>query len=132
MLYLSFGVATAALVVVEVLRLFRVPPLGRLLHHFMAPYTDDRDDGPLILTHIYLLLGCAIPLWLCGAGSPDGHAASAGFQRGFNRYGLSSYAGIVSLGIGDAAVCGMLAGVLVLRVGFCLWVWAACGWRFTA
>lgn len=30
----------------------------------MKTYLDQRDAGMVILTHAYLLLGCAIPLWL--------------------------------------------------------------------
>ena len=31
---------------------------------FMERFRDEKDPGPLLLTHIYLLLGCAIPVWL--------------------------------------------------------------------
>ena len=34
------------------------------MHRYLSPLTDQRDSGPLILTHIYLLTGCALPLWL--------------------------------------------------------------------
>ena len=27
-------------------------------------FLDDKDSGPLILTHVYLLLGFAVPLWI--------------------------------------------------------------------
>lgn len=63
---------------------------------------DARDEGPLILTHLYLLLGCAIPLWLSGAGVQDVSLGST--ARGTNQAGLAAFAGIVSLGVGDAAV----------------------------
>lgn len=102
LLYLSFGIATAVLLLVEYIRLFRVPPLGKALHGFMSAYLDHRDDGPLILTHIYLLLGCAIPVWMCGSG-PTARPLHGG-QTTWGVGGLAPYAGIISLGVGDAAV----------------------------
>lgn len=47
----------------EVLRIFRVPPFGMHLQRFIEPFIDRRDQGAAVLTHIYLLLGCAIPIW---------------------------------------------------------------------
>ena len=35
-----------------------------MFHSYLSPFTDKRDSGPLILTHVYLLTGCALPLWL--------------------------------------------------------------------
>lgn len=52
-----------AFVLSEVLRIFRVPPFGAHLQQFMEPFVDRRDEGVAVLTHIYLLLGCAIPIW---------------------------------------------------------------------
>jgi dolichol kinase len=86
-LSLSFGVATALLLFLEYVRACRVPPLGVWLHAFMRSYTDQRDEGVAILTHLYLLLGCALPVWICPADDT----------------GLAPYAGIIILGAGDAA-----------------------------
>lgn len=52
-----------AFVLSEVLRIFRVPPFGAHLQQFMEPFVDRRDQGVAVLTHMYLLLGCAIPIW---------------------------------------------------------------------
>ena len=35
-----------------------------MLHSYLSSLTDHRDSGHLILTHVYLLAGCALPLWL--------------------------------------------------------------------
>jgi hypothetical protein len=35
-----------------------------MFHSYLSPFVDQRDSGPLILTHVYLLVGCALPVWL--------------------------------------------------------------------
>ncbi|KAI8981823.1 hypothetical protein BDF20DRAFT_912064 [Mycotypha africana] len=84
-LQLAFGVAFSAFIYLEYLRYFAVWPWGKNLHVFLTEFIDNRDLGPVILSHIYLLLGCATPVWL---GSSNV---------------LASLSGILSLGFGDAA-----------------------------
>ena len=84
---LSFGVSTALLLFLEYVRACRMPPLGEWLHGFMRSYTDSRDEGVAILTHLYLLVGCALPVWICPAGEAS----------------LAPFAGVLILGAGDAA-----------------------------
>jgi len=83
---LSFGFACGILLLLEYVRICRVPPFGNWLHIYLTSYTDSRDQGPVILTHIYLLVGCAFPLWVF----PDGAS-------------LAPFAGLIILGAGDAA-----------------------------
>ncbi|CAG8530412.1 1392_t:CDS:10 [Diversispora eburnea] len=73
-MHLAFSVAFAALIYLEYLRYFAVYPLGKKLHIFLCEFLDYRDIGPCILSHIYLLVGCA----------------------------GSNLSGILTLGIGDA------------------------------
>ncbi|KAF0695177.1 Aste57867_13984 [Aphanomyces stellatus] len=89
MLRLSYGVAVAVFLVVECVRALSVPPFGRPIALFMRVYLDHRDEGRLVLSHIYLLLGCALPLWIQSA------APSASTI-------LIANAGVLALGIGDA------------------------------
>ncbi|KAJ0412872.1 hypothetical protein ATCC90586_002502 [Pythium insidiosum] len=88
MLALSYGVALAAFCLVECVRAVSLPPLGEHVAAFVKPFIDHREGGRVILTHTYLLLGCAMPLWL--AHRRD--AANA----------LASNAGVLALGVGDA------------------------------
>ena len=46
------------------MRLLRVQPFGEAIHSAFQVFLDAKDAGSLVLTHIYLLLGCSIPLWL--------------------------------------------------------------------
>lgn len=64
------------------------------------PFRDNRDVGAVILTPIYLLLGCALPMWVA-------HAILPRVPIGIVT--LPSLAGLLSLGIGDtaAALFGM-------------------------
>ncbi|PSS14024.1 Dolichol kinase [Actinidia chinensis var. chinensis] len=96
---LAFGVALAGFLVLEIIRVWRVWPLGQLVHQFMNAFTDHRDSDLLIVSHFSLLLGCALPIWM---------------SSGFNDRPLAPFAGILSLGIGDtmASMVGHKYGVL--------------------
>lgn len=102
-LRLAYAASFALLVTLELVRAARLGPLSQALQRFIAPQIDHRDAGPLALTHIYLLLGCAIPSWL----TP--HAASASSS---SLAPLAPLAGVLILGVGDtaASVWGTLAG----------------------
>ena len=54
-------------------------------------FIDNRDNGPLILTHFSLLLGCATPIWML-------------HDTGDERAVLGRLAGICSIGMGDSFV----------------------------
>ncbi|XP_010425937.1 PREDICTED: dolichol kinase EVAN [Camelina sativa] len=96
---LAFGAALAVFVALEIIRIWRIHPLGEPLHQFMNAFTDHRDSEHLIVSHFSLLLGCALPIWM---------------SSGFNDRALSPFAGILSLGIGDtmASMVGHKYGVL--------------------
>ena len=50
------------------MRYFAIYPFGAALHVFMNEFLDHRDSGTAILSHFYLLTGCAGSLWLDGYG----------------------------------------------------------------
>lgn len=87
-LYLASVAALAVLVVLELVRVYHVPPLGTILEQHFFVFLDQQDSGGLILTPVYLLIGCSLPLWF--SHSINGHAD------------LKVYAGIISIGVGDA------------------------------
>ncbi|KAM7502161.1 hypothetical protein LguiB_001065 [Lonicera macranthoides] len=96
---LAFGAALAIFLVLEIIRVWRIWPLGHIVHQFMNAFTDHRDSDLLIVSHFSLLLGCALPIWM---------------SSGFNDRPLAPFAGILSLGIGDtmASMVGHKYGVL--------------------
>ena len=64
LLALSLGIAAAALIAAEVLRVGRAPWIGPRIHGFMTAFIDSRDQGLLLISHFSLLIGMAVPLWL--------------------------------------------------------------------
>ena len=48
----------------QLLRYFRMWPGGEGLHASLLPLLDSQDSGPLLLSHLYLLLGISLPLWV--------------------------------------------------------------------
>ncbi|XP_072518030.1 dolichol kinase [Salminus brasiliensis] len=105
LLHLAAVVCLAAFLFLELVRFFRIRPLGAPLRRMLTLFLDERDSGPLILTHIYLLLGVSLPVWLTpGPCTPKGGLGGAG--------GLVPYAGVLAVGIGDtvASVFGSTVG----------------------
>ena len=95
-LRLSYSIAFALLVVAELARMACIEPVAGALNKFNGQYLDARDRGSMVLSHLYLLLGCAIPAWI-GGGSTGS---------------LAPYAGVLVLGVGDAmaSIAGRIYG----------------------
>ncbi|KAJ6577375.1 hypothetical protein B0H19DRAFT_1207859 [Mycena capillaripes] len=96
--HLAFSVAFALFVFAEYVRYFAIYPLGAAVHRFMAEFLDTKDGGTAILSHFYLLTGCAGALWLEGPSR------------------LLQFTGVLVLGIGDA-----LASIVGKRHGRHAW-----------
>jgi dolichol kinase len=89
------SLATSLFLLAEFIRHFEVPPLGRHLGTFFSIFTDERDTrGPLVVSHIFLLVGCAVPVWmsLFTGDSP------------INALPIEGFSGVLCLGCGDAMV----------------------------
>jgi dolichol kinase len=103
LLPLALAGAFLGFLALEIIRLGDIPlPFGveRPIQRFMALFVDERDtQGELYVTHITLLLGLAVPIWL---GSD-----------------LEAFAGIIMTGVGDAlaSVVGSLCGQRTIAVG---------------
>ncbi|KAG8962362.1 hypothetical protein FRC05_005369 [Tulasnella sp. 425] len=82
--HLAFSAAFALFIFVEYVRYFALYPFSAQVHVFMNEFIDDKDSGTAILSHFYLLTGCAGPIWLEGPSK------------------LLEYTGVLTLGIGDA------------------------------
>lgn len=92
LLFIASTIALAAFLFLEAVRLYDIGGVGGLLNSSMAGFLDEKDQGSLILTHTYLLVGCSLPVWIL----PVTAAKSA-------QEILVLSSGIISLGVGDAA-----------------------------
>lgn len=105
---LSFAIAIALFLALEYIRMSGAPPLAEPLSAYLRLYTDSRDAGPLITTHIYLLLGCALPL----LATPGADAWDLRLPHEV----LPPLAGVLALGVGDS-----VASYVGTRVGRTCW-----------
>lgn len=107
LLYVSAGMLLAVFVLLEAARLVRVWPVHAALQSVVGTFMDEKDAGGwVVLTPVYLLCGCAMPLWLHPFGCELGDWAGSGQV-------MAMAAGVLSVGIGDAAasVCGSIWGM---------------------
>lgn len=115
---LALAIVLAIFLLLDLLRASQLPPLSKPITNFLHPYTDGRDHcGPVVISHIFLLIGCAIPLWLSLASLAR---AGTGYRRGWEvpTRDLSMVAGVVCVGLGDAA-----ASLIGRRYGHHKWLW---------
>jgi len=96
--HLSFSAAFALFTFAEYVRYFALYPFGAAVHVFLSEFLDHRDSGTAILSHFYLLTGCAGSLWL------EGHKP------------ILELTGVLLLGVGDA-----LASIVGRKIGKHRW-----------
>jgi dolichol kinase len=116
---LALSLVLAVFLILDVLRASQLPPLSKPLAYFLAPYVDGRDlRGPVVVSHIFLLIGCAIPLWLSLAAMPR---SGTGRWKGWDIYtrDVSMVSGVICVGMGDAA-----ASLIGRRYGRHKWLWS--------
>lgn len=116
---LALSLILAIFLLLDLFRASQLPPISKPLTRFLAPYVDGRDHrGPIIVSHIFLLIGCAIPLWLSLAAAPrHGKDPWAGWDTTVRD--LSMVSGVICVGMGDAA-----ASLIGRRYGKTKWYWA--------
>lgn len=131
---LALSIVLAGFLVLEIVRAGQVPPLGSAIGRFVAPYVDGRDlRGPMVVSHVFLLIGCAIPLWLSLAGLEreeyEGRSSGTGYEGARSNTWpgweienegreVAMVAGVVCVGMGDAA-----ASLIGRRYGRRKWPW---------
>ncbi|KAI4150945.1 MAG: hypothetical protein LQ341_001008 [Variospora aurantia] len=116
---LALSLVLAIFLLMDLFRASQLPPLSRPLTYFLAPYVDGRDHrGPVIVSHIFLLVGCSIPLWLSlAAVGRSGPLPWQGWE--VPSRDLSMISGVVCVGMGDAA-----ASLIGRRYGRRRWCWS--------
>ncbi|KAK4230452.1 dolichol kinase sec59 [Podospora fimiseda] len=115
---LALSIMLAVFLLLDLLRASQLPPLSKPIAAFLTPYVDGRDlRGPVVISHIFLLIGCAIPLWLSLASLGR---TGEGYLRGWEvpAREVSMVSGVVCVGLGDAA-----ASLIGRRLGHRKWLW---------
>ncbi|PRP86667.1 hypothetical protein PROFUN_05146 [Planoprotostelium fungivorum] len=99
---LGYSIALGLFILAEIARFSNLQPIGPLCGTYMERFFDEKDGGDVVVSHTYLLLGCAAPLWIHQASD----LAFVGDQ------GILAFAGLISLGVGDslASTIGTLFG----------------------
>ena len=91
----SFNCCTVALIGLEMTRAVpAVKPISDALNVYFRAYCDSRERSTVILSHIYLLLGCGFPVIISFI------LLDGGFFNG--EFSTFAFAGIIFLGIGDS------------------------------
>jgi dolichol kinase len=101
--HLSFSAAFALFTFTEYVRYFAIYPFGASVHLFMNEFLDHKDGGTAILSHFYLLTGCAGSVWL------EGFVSLFTFRLRLTEVivrptQLLQFTGILTVGVGDALV----------------------------
>jgi dolichol kinase len=86
---LAISGAIYVFLVFESLRIVRFPFIAKVIEQYISDFIDERDSGELILTHLFLLMGCGLPVMFCDMDGYNGFAVKV--------------CGISVLAIGDAA-----------------------------
>ncbi|KAF4553897.1 Hypothetical protein D9617_5g067720 [Elsinoe fawcettii] len=117
---LALSIVLALFLILEVIRAGQVPPLGTAIGRFVAPYVDGRDlRGPMVVSHVFLLIGCAIPFWLSMAAfDRTTEGEWVGWELEGEKRETAMVSGVVCVGMGDAA-----ASLIGRRYGRRKWPW---------
>jgi dolichol kinase len=115
---LALSLMLAIFLLLDLFRASQLPPLSKSLAYFLTPYVDGRDlKGPVVISHIFLLIGCAIPLWLSLGSLPrTGKNCLEGWEVPTRE--VSMVSGVICVGMGDAA-----ASLIGRRYGRHKWIW---------
>lgn len=116
---LALSIVLAIFLLLDLIRASQLPPLSKPIAKFLTPYVDGRDlRGPVVVSHIFLLIGCAIPLWLSLAAVQ--RVGDAPWEQwNVASRDVSMLSGVVCVGMGDAA-----ASLIGRRYGRRKWPWA--------
>ena len=108
-LILAFGVALCLFIIIEYIRVYLPdihPIIGRV-SKFYATFIDGRENSDqFLLSHIYLLVGIALPVWIDSAHNCYHHNHHSSISV------ILPHLGWVSIGIGDSmgAIVGTYYG----------------------
>lgn len=50
------------------MKIKNIPPLGNLIRQSWSLYEDEKDAGPIMVSHLFLIIGLSYPVWLADDG----------------------------------------------------------------
>ena len=121
---LGAAVALCGMIFGEMCRESGSGSLQEVMQKYAGKLVDERDEGAIVVTHIYLLMACAGPMWIGGSDAFESGGVSMVCV-------LDSVAAIVGRKWGSwkwgrrRSVQGSLAGWLAA----CVWMGGGGGWR---
>uniref|UniRef100_A0A1B6D909 dolichol kinase n=1 Tax=Clastoptera arizonana TaxID=38151 RepID=A0A1B6D909_9HEMI len=97
LLYTASGVVLALFIVLETMRILKLPIIGTALDCGFQAFVDEKDNV-IALTPIYLLVACSLPLWI--------------HPNPSDKVLLPLMSGLLAIGVGDtaASICGTWFG----------------------
>lgn len=101
-LSLSLCVALLVFIIVESIRTYNIFNISSFIELYCRPFLDERDSGALILTHIWLLIGCSLPLWIANIKFRYHENYSQLPNEKMLLFNMYCACGIIVLGVGDA------------------------------
>lgn len=95
-MYNSYSIVLSLFLFSEWIRLSELYLISNAIHNFISPFFDEKDKGVLKISHISLLLGCSLSMWLSMEPS----------------HPLLTFSGLAITGVGDAfaSFCGKKYG----------------------
>ncbi|KAG1653932.1 Sodium- and chloride-dependent GABA transporter ine [Nymphon striatum] len=113
LIFLTSSAAFYLFVLLECVRFSKAPLFSEIIQSSFKKLLDEKDQGFLVLSHIYLLLGCALPIWILPYFQESSKSVSFSIKHLFHHPEiLPALSGVICLGIGDtfASVVGSLYG----------------------
>ncbi|XP_045600104.2 dolichol kinase isoform X1 [Procambarus clarkii] len=97
--HLAAVAAVMFCLLLELTRVKKIEPIASVVSQAFSAFLDEKDQGTLILSHIYLLAGVASPLWLspCALGRMKEESSMSPGSV------LPLLAGVLAVGVGDTA-----------------------------
>ena len=100
--YFASYLVLIVFIYIESLRSCSIGEISTFLNNALSRFTDEKDQGSLILTHIYLLIGVFLPIWITSDLKMESN--------------LSLLSGVLSVGVGDS-----VASIIGARYGRTKW-----------
>lgn len=93
-----------------------VTPLGNVIRDAWNIYKNEKDIGPVMVSHLFLIIGLSYPVWLADDCKLTGQRGSSSELMMCLARRLAQLSGIISVGIGDSA-----ASIIGSKIGRHRW-----------